>query len=128
MAAAVAEAHRVLTRGGTLLDIHPAPEWPRLNVEARQTRPLGRLALTGEDERAFTAAGAALAGGAAQTFEYRYEFETLAELTDYLDDNPDFARAADDVLERAAVALNHTPPPAWLVLTQRITITVFTKA
>lgn len=127
MAAAVAEAHRVLARGGMILDIHPTAEWPKFQIWAEQRRPLGRLELAAEDERSFAAASAALAVPASQIFDYRYEFDSLDELTDFLDDNPEFARASDDLLERATTALAHTPGPAKLVMLQAVAITVLRK-
>ncbi|MBP7692548.1 MAG: hypothetical protein KA764_11550 [Anaerolineales bacterium] len=133
MAAAVAEAHRVLARGGMILDIHPTAEWPKFQIWAEQRRPLGRLELAAEDERSFAAASAALAAApdlrpaVAQIFDYRYEFDSLDELTDFLDDNPEFARASDDLLERATTALAHTPGPAKLVMLQAVAITVLRK-
>ena len=127
MAAAVAEAHRVLARGGMILDIHPTAEWPKFQIWAEQRRPLGRLELAAEDERSFAAASAALAVPASQIFDYRYEFDSLDELTDFLDDNPEFARASDDLLERATTALAHTSGPAKLVMLQAVAITVLCK-
>lgn len=138
MAAAVAEAHRVLTRGGVLLDIHPAADRPRLALWPAPGGPaplLGRLDLDPEDQADFAAAGDALAGAVengfapaqALFFDYPYQFDSLDDLTDYLDDNPEFARASDELLETAALALDRSSVPARLALYQRMAVTALVK-
>jgi hypothetical protein len=140
MAAAVAEAHRVLTRGGVLLDVHPSADRPRLLLGplpagAAAAPPLGRLDLDPGDQRDFAAAGDALAGALeagfeparALAFDYRYEFDSLDDLTDYLDDHPEFARASDELLEQVALALGRARTPARLTLLQRMAVTALVK-
>jgi hypothetical protein len=150
MAAAVAEAHRVLREGGLLLDIHPTAEAPLLEVwhardgggrvdeddpRAVQRVPAGTLETDPESRRDFTAATGALAGAreslfdlaAARRFAYRYFFDTLDELTDYFDDEA-FAHAGDAVLERAALAMNQAPAAPRLVVLQDTVVTVLRKS
>src|SRR4051794_21413873 len=117
MALAVAEAHRILRPRGLLLDLHPAgtPMWLEawfqlrpgptaddLDPAAYQRQLLGELAL--EDSSSdFRAASAALAAAPesgfepVQTipFEYRYFFDSLDELSDYLDENEQLPLAGD---------------------------------
>lgn len=136
MAAAVAEAHRVLRPGGLLLDLHPESAGPVLEVwpAGAPHQPLGLLDLDPGDAREFAAASGAVqpappgfALAAAQVFDYRYDFDSLDDLTDYLDDNPEFARASDALLEQAALALDRSPAPARLVLLQRVAVTGLRK-
>lgn len=152
MALAVAEAHRVLRTGGVLLDIHPTDEPSTLevwharskdgaaqvtaeNLDAVQRTPLGPLTHDPATRRDFTCATEALVDAldvlfdlaAARTFEYQYFFESLDELTDYLEENHEHARASDDLLERAAVALGRAPTPPKLVIVQRTLVTALRK-
>lgn len=152
MASAVAEAHRVLRRGGLLLDIHPTDEPSFLQVWYATARSgarevtadnlaavhrvhLGPLDHDLETRRDFTAATEALVDAlegpfdlaATRTFEYQYFFESLDELTDYLDENHEHARASDALLEQAAVELNRAPGPAKLVAIQRTLVTALRK-
>lgn len=155
MAAAVAEAHRVLRPGGHLLDLHPSDEPTALevwharyqadanfvereeNLEALQRVPVGYL---DHDQtlRDFTATTDALAealdaeprGFALQrttTFDYRYFFDSLDELTDYLEENHEHATAGDALLERAVTALAQATTPPKLVLEQRVVVTALRK-
>ena len=140
MALAVAEAHRILRPGGWLLDLHPAAEpmrledWVRLQPglgEAAfdpagcQRQHLGELAL--EDTASdFKAASAALVAalqsdfqpGQTRAFEYRYFFDSLDELSDYLDENEQLPLASDELLERALQAAARATAPLKLVLPQ----------
>jgi SAM-dependent methyltransferase len=142
MASAVAEAHRVLRPGGVLLDLHPLPQPLRLEVWTARPgpvdltagdpanfdrAPLGDLAPSDTLDD-FRAASAALAGAEALGFtapqvvgfEYRYLFDNLDELTDFLEENEELDLAADDLLERALLALQATPRPARLALIQSV--------
>jgi hypothetical protein len=152
MALAVAEAHRVLHSGGLLLDIHPTDEpstlevWYALskdgaaqatadNLEAVQRTPLGPLQHDPAIRRDFTCATDALVDAldvlfdlaASRTFEYQYFFDSLDELTDYFEENHEHARASDELLEQAAVALNRAPAPPKLVIVQRTLVTALRK-
>ena len=142
MALAVAEAHRILRPGGWLLDLHPAgtPMWLEAWVHRQpaasaddynpgnyKRQRLGELALE-ESAADFTAATAALqaaleAGfqpGQTVPFEYRYFFDTLDELSDYLDENEQLPLAGDDLLERAHDAIAGATNPIKLVLIQPV--------
>lgn len=155
MAAAVAEAHRVLTGGGVLLALHPTDDRPTLEVwhardgsgvvdeadaETARRLPLGPLTPDLAARRDFTAATEALAAAvddveadapfdpaAVRTFDYFDFFDSLDDLTDYLDDNPEFARADDALLEAAALALDRAPGPARLVIVQRMVVAALQK-
>jgi hypothetical protein len=142
MALAVAEAYRILRPGGWLLDLHPAgtPMWLEAWVQARPGRGaddfnpalfrrehLGELALE-EMASDFQAASAALQAGLqtgfvpgqTRPFEYQYFFDTLDELSDYLDENEQLPLAGDDLLERALQAVAHATAPVKLALIQPV--------
>lgn len=136
MAAAVAEAHRVLRPAGLLLDLHPEADGPAVEIwpAAAGRRRLGRLDLDPGDQSEFAAASHALqpappgfAPAGQQIFDYRYEFDSLDELNEYLDDNPQFARASDELLEAAALALDRSSGPARLVIVQRVAFTALRR-
>jgi hypothetical protein len=152
MTSAVAEAHRVLHAGGLLLDIHPTDEpstlevWYAIardgaaqvtaeNLEAVQRTPLGPLQHDPDIRRDFTCATDALVDAldvlfdlaASRTFEYQYFFDSLDELTDYLEDNHEHARAGDELLEQAAVVMSRAPTPPKLVIIQRTLVTALRK-
>jgi hypothetical protein len=142
MALAVAEAHRILRPGGLLLDLHPAgtPMWLETWVQRRpnpgsddidptfyERRRLGELALEDKasDFRAASAAlDAALSAGfePGQTipFEYRYFFDSLDELSDYLDENEQLSLAGDELLEQALDAVARATKPVKLALIQPV--------
>jgi hypothetical protein len=148
MALAVAEAQRVLRPGGRLVEIHPQGLPLRLEIwRARRSAPpenrtpddfdrqvLGDLApeeMT-EDFAAATRAIAGAAGGSlehGQTihFDYRYFFETLDELTAYLEDNEELQLASDALLEQALLAMRETSTRAQLVLIQPVIVTQLHK-
>jgi SAM-dependent methyltransferase len=148
MAAALAEAGRVLRPEGLLLDVHPTADPPRLEawvaLSPRTPRhqpepgdyqrvPLGALA-TSDTLAEFMAASAAVEGVGpaferlrAVTFEYRFFFESLNELTDYLEDNDELDLASDDLLEGALLTLSAATTPAWLVLIQTVSATSLRK-
>lgn len=152
MALAVAEAYRVLRPGGLLLDIHPAAAPMRLELWTQrdrraseppadpahyERRPLGDLA-SGSSQDAFAAATSALAAAvrAAQPgfqpagrleFDYRYVFDSLDELTGYLEENEELGLAGDGLLEQALLALQSALAPARLVLIQPIAATGLRK-
>ncbi len=148
MAAALSEAGRVLRAGGLLLDIHPTPEPMRLEAwvglrpgatrnppepDDYQHVPLG--ALEGDetlaDFRAATAAVEGIGPGFERlrsvTFDYRFFFENLDDLTGYLEDNDELDLAGDALLERALLALNAATTPVWLVLIQTVSATSLRK-
>ena len=148
MLSAVAEARRVLRPNGLLLDIHPADEPTHLevwharygaegdfaehpdNLEAIHRAPVGWLEHD-ETLQDFTAANDALAEALehgfslirSTTFDYRYFFDTLDELTDYLEDNEEHATASDELLERAALAMRQATTSPKLVIVQRTVVT-----
>ena len=152
MALAVAEAHRVLRPGGAVLDLHPEAEPMRLEIWT------ARAGINpGDDERAdpadyvratlgdfapdenlddFRASTQALAlaeaaGFAERTsvpFEYRYIYDSLDELNDYLEENEELDLAGDDLLERALLSLQSATRPARLVLIQSVLATRLFKA
>lgn len=149
MALAVAEAHRILRPGGLLLDIHPAGAPVQLEAWVRRRE---HLSTTGEDPAAhervalgpfeaddgledFTASTAALAAAASQgftaletlTFDYRYFFDDLDELTDYLEENEELDLASEALLERALLALEAATTPARLVLAQPVIVSRLQK-
>lgn len=148
MAMAVAEARRVLRPGGCLLDIHPQGLPLRLEVwrgvgngpdlsgepTAKDRRLLGNCiaAETVEDFSASTRAivDATHAGFdilATVAFDDRYFFDSLDELTDYLEDNEELELAGDDLLERALMALRESRDRPWLVLVQPVIVTSLRK-
>ncbi|MEP7357950.1 MAG: hypothetical protein ABI847_11960 [Anaerolineales bacterium] len=150
MALAVAEAHRILRPSGLLLDLHPAgaPMWleawsllqpassaSAFDPAAYRRQRLGDLAL--EDTAAdFAAATAALQAalqsgfqpGQTLPFEYRYFFDSLDELSDYLDENEQLPLAGDDLLERALHAVAQATTPVKLVLIQPVLAASLRKA
>ena len=153
MAAAVAEAHRVLQRGGLLLDVHPTDEPTSLeiwharyggnfiesaeNLEAVHRVPVGYLDHDAEMLSDFTAATDALAEALedesrfglerSTVFDYRYFFDSLDELTDYLEENLEYAHASDELLERAVVALHQATTTPKIVIVQRTAVTALRK-
>ena len=155
MASAVAEAHRVLRRGGLLLDIHPTDELTSLevwharykaegsfvetaeNLEAIHRVPVGYLDHDEDMLQDFTAASDALAQALederrfllerSTVFDYRYFFDSLDELTDYLEENLEYARASDDLLERAVVVMREAGTTPKIVIVQRTAATALRK-
>ena len=155
MASAVAEAHRVLRRGGLLLDIHPTDELTSLevwharykaegsfvetaeNLEAIHRVPVGYLDHDEDMLQDFTAASDALAQALederrfllerSTVFDYRYFFDSLDELTDYLEENLEYARASDDLLERAVVVMRQAGTTPKIVIVQRTAATALRK-
>ncbi len=137
---------------GRLLDIHPTDEpthlevWhPRYgaegdfaehpdNLEAIHRVPVGWLDHD-ETRQDFAAATDAIAEAMesgfvlqrSTTFNYRYFFDTLDELTDYLEDNDEHATASDELLERAALALRQATTAPKLVIVQRTVVTALRK-
>jgi len=144
MAAALAEAHRVLRQGGVLLDIHPTSEplwlelWslrpgqPEASVDPEQydQAALGDLA-PGEMQPNFAAATAAIEAAPEQgyqvsevrAFDFRFFFDTLDDLSDHLEVNEEFGLAGDELLEAALLGLQAATRPARLVLTQPVMVT-----
>lgn len=145
----------MLKPGGVLLDIHPTDEPATLhvwharytfsgdmtdqpeNLEAIYRTPVGELEHAPDSLGDFTAANDALAealereGGFelvhTTTFDYRYFFDTLDELTEYLDDEWENATASDALLERALMAMQQAATPPKLVVVQRAVVTVLKK-
>lgn len=155
MLSAVAEARRVLKPAGLLLDIHPTDEPATLHVwharytlsgeladqpetlEAIHRTPIGELDHAPDSLSDFTATTDALAealegaGGfeLAQTtlFDYRYFFDSLDELTEYLEDEWENATASDALLERALLVMQQAATPPKVVVVQRAVVTVLRK-
>jgi len=148
MAAALAEAGRVLRPGGQLLDVHPAPEpmrleaWMALKAGASRDEPDPRdyrrvpLGAFGQDETLgdFSAASAAVDGASSDfelerraAFDYPYFFDDLDALTEYLEDNDELELAGDEILERALLTLSEATSPTWLVLIQPVVATSLRK-
>jgi len=148
MALAVAEAHRVLRPGGLLLDIHPQATPLRLELwrsltgqmpedrapSAFSRRALGQLAsestepdFAASTEALSTAAGHGFQPGETRLFDYRFFFDTLDDLTTYLEENEELDLADDDLLEGALLALQESPGPAQLVLVQPVIATCLRK-
>ena len=153
MSSAVAEARRVLRTGGLLLDIHPTDEPSHLEVweaqyqgqveraedlEAMSRVPVGQF---DHDEtlRDFTAATDAVAEAMdgehgfdlqrSTTFDYRYFFDSLDELTDYLEDEDydSHASASDALLERALAVMGQVKMTPKLVVVQKTVVTALRK-
>jgi hypothetical protein len=152
MLSAVAEARRVLRPHGVLLDVHPTGEPTHLQVWRAEYGAAGDLAKQPENLEAihripvgwlehdeslqdFTAATDALAGALdhgfalqrSTTFDYRYFFDSLDELTEYLEDNEEHARASDELLERALLEMKQAATPPKLVIVQRTVVTALRK-
>lgn len=151
MISAVAEARRVLKPNGRLLDIHPNDEPSRVevwraqyalnaealpeNLEAIVRTPVGELDQADESLRDFTATNDALAEAldngwawvGSQSFDYRYFFDSLDELTEYLEDNWEHATASEALLERALMELGRASAPPKIVVIQRAVVTVLRK-
>lgn len=150
MSSAVAEAHRVLRRGGLLLDIHPTDELNSLEVWHARYGELGQEAPANLDSvvRApvgwlehdealadFTAATDALAEALetgfaldrSVSFDYQYFFDSLDELHDYLEDNQEHARPSDALLEQALLEMQKAVTPPKIVLVQRTVVTALRK-
>ncbi len=152
MLSAVAEARRVLCSRGILLDIHPADEPTHLEVwhtryggagdfveqpenpEAIHRVPVGWLEHD-ETLQDFTATTDTLAEALehgfslirSTTFDYHYFFDSLDELTDYLEDNCEHATASDELLERALMATKQATNTPKLVIVQRTVATALRK-
>jgi SAM-dependent methyltransferase len=143
MATALSEACRVLRPGGLLLDIHPIPDPMRLEAwvglrpgagpqpnppDPRDYRrvPLGAFA-PDETLADFSAASATIDNAGANfgspfaaPFDYPYFFDSLDDLTDYLEENDELDLAGDALLERALQELSNATTPAWLALIQPV--------
>ena len=152
MLSAVAEARRVLRPHGIVLDVHPTGERTHLevwhaeygavgnfvehadNLAAICRTPVGWLEHD-ESLQDFTAATDALAEALehgfsferSTTFDYRYFFDTLDEFTEYLEDNEEHARASDELLERALMAMKEAVTTPKLVMVQRTVVTALRK-
>ena len=155
MATAVAEARRVLRPGGLLLDIHPADAPMRLeawfpreldgrhgqrdeallvNAGAHDRQVIGDMALE-EMAEDFTAASQALLAATDAGFELRKQvmfdylfcFESLDELTTYLEENEELDLAGDKLLEDALDIMSQATEQPWLVLAQPVTVTLLGK-
>ena len=137
---------------GLLVDIHPTDEPTHLevwhaeygavgnfvehpdNLEAIHRVPVGWLEHD-ESLQDFTAATDALAEALDQgfslqrstTFDYRYFFDSLDEFTEYLEDNEEHARASDELLERALMAMKEAVTTPKLVMVQRTVVTALRK-
>lgn len=155
MTSAVAEARRVLKPGGLLLDIHPTDEPTVLyvwhahyklngdltdqpeNLEAIHRTPVGELDHAPDSLADFAAATDALAEALeAETgfelagttiFDYRYFFDSLDELTDYLEEEWENAAAGEALLERALMIMQQATTPPKLVVAQRTVVTGLRK-
>ena len=151
MASAVAEARRVLKPSGLLLDIHPNDEPSRVevwhaqyalnaealpeNLEAIVRAPVGELEQADDSLRDFTATNDALAEALERgftwinsiAFDYRYFFDSLDELTEYLEDNWEHATASESLLERALMEMSRAPAPPKVVVIQRTVVTALRK-
>jgi hypothetical protein len=152
MGQAVAEAFRVLRPGGRLLDIHPLPTPLRLELWIANGPPgspagpdprdhvrqhLGQLE-PDETLEDFAAASEALEAAARRAglgflpagsteFEYRYFFDDLDQLTDYLEENDEMDLAGEPLLEGALQALQAATAPARLALIQPVVVTCLRK-
>lgn len=141
MALAVAEAHRILRPRGAILDIHPRAAPRRLehwqsrtpgmpdtrSAKAFNALPLGDLApddfvqdLLAASNTLAVAQGFSMA--ASVNFEFRYFFDTLGELTGYLDDNDELELASNDLLEHALHAFRRSSTPSLLVMAQPVVV------
>jgi hypothetical protein len=135
-----------------LLDIHAADEPMRMevwharyraegdfverpeNLDAIHCASIGRLETNGPTHDFAGATdvlaealehGFSLSG--ASTFDYRYFFDSLDELTDYLEDNHEHARASDALLERALTAMQQATTTPKIVVMQRTMVTALRK-
>ncbi len=153
MSSAVVEARRVLKPDGRLVDIHPTDEASSLqvwhatardgaadvtaaNLAAIHRQPIGPLDHDPDVLRDFTCATDALAAAlesgfellGTQAFDYCYFFDTLDELTDYLEHEDDqHATANDELVERAVLAMRRAAAPPKLVVVQRTVATALLK-
>ena len=112
-------------------DLTEAPE----NLEAIRCVPVGELDHD-ESLRDFTATSDALADALADggfdlyrstTFDYRYFFDSLDELTEYLEDNWEHATASDALLERALMTMAQATTTPKIVIVQRAVVTALRK-
>jgi len=155
MSSAIGEVHRVLRPGGHLLDVHSTDEPTALevwyaryqaqadfleqpeNLEAIHRVPVGYLDHEGPPH-GFAAATDAIAEALdanprdfslqrATTFDYRYFFDSLDELTDYFDENQEYASASDALLERALNVMAQAATTPKLVIVQRVAVTALRK-
>ena len=146
MALAVAEAHRILRPGGAVLDIHPraAPRrlehWQSRTTAMPGTRAagafdaqtLGDLApdmfmqdLLAASNTISVAQGFSMA--ATVNFEFQFFFDSLDDLTGYLEDNDELELASDALLEQALHALQRSSMPSLLVMEQPVVVNRLNK-
>lgn len=145
----------MLKPGGLLLDIHPTDEPTTLqvwharytlvgelseqpeNLDAIHRTPVGELDHAPASLTDFAAATDALAEALesehgfelvqATTFDYRYFFDSLDELTEYLEDEWENATASDALLERALLVVQTAATTPKLVVVQRTVVTALRK-
>ena len=117
------------------LQIRPGRGGDELDPADYQRTRLGELAA--EDKSSdFAAASAALTAarpagflpGQWLPFEYQYFFDSLDELSDYLDENEQLPLAGDELLERALETLARATAPVKLVLIQPVVAASLRKA
>ncbi len=139
--------------GGLLLDIHPTDEpttlhlWharyklnedltdPPENLDAIHRTPIGELDHDPDSLGDFAAASDALAEALESgfelaqtlTFDYRYFFDSLDELTEYLEEEWENASASEALLERALMVMGQAPIAPKLVVVQRVVVTGLRK-
>jgi hypothetical protein len=116
---------------GAFSDLTEQPE----NLEAIHRTPVGELDHNPDSLAEFTAANDALAEALEQgfalvnttAFDYRYFFDSLDELTEYLDDEWEDASASDALLERALMVMQQAATTPKLVVVQRAVATALRK-
>jgi hypothetical protein len=117
MVDALRRAHRLLTPGGTLIDLHPSPAAAVVEVGGAAIGCVDALDAPQRHAAADTAIAAAMAErlfrvAAATEFDFFTYGDSIEELRDYVAEEWVSARIADDLVEQARRALRSAPVAA----------------
>jgi len=123
--------HEMLKPGGRLVDLHPLPWAP--SIELRSPQKGVQIGYLQEHDDFVEYAQAELAivqeilGGwfrllLQDSFDFHFQFSTLAEMYQYMEEDWNDAFLPPDVASKAEELMSRAPPGAELVIVERIRI------